>query len=1207
MNTAQEVNDSMDIAVIGISCAFPRAADKERFWDNLCRSVETVRFYSDEELRAKGVSEKKLQNSAYVKAASVLEDMEMFDAEFFGIHPNEALSMDPQHRLFLEHCWRAFEDAGYDPGQTEGNVGVFAGAAMNTYLTEVLLKNRTFVKAIGQEQIMIGNDKDYLPTRVSYKLDLKGPSINVNTACSTSLVAIHLARNSLLLGECDMALAGGVSLSLLTHNGYTYVKDGILSPDGHCRPFDEQAKGTIWGDGCGVVLLKRLSDARKDRDSVYAVIKGSAVNNDGSNKVGFTAPSVDEQSHVIIDAIAASGLEFEDIHFVETHGTGTSLGDLVELTALKQAFRSGGSRARACPIGSVKANIGHANTAAGIAGFLKAVLALKHRKLPPSLNYERPNPKFDFADSPFYVNDRLLSLDDVAGPLRAGISSMGIGGTNCHVVVEEAPVQDNVRRLDVRSEQTLILSARSRDALEKMTDNLAEYFERNPDVRLEDAAFTLQCGRRAFAYRRGLRCSSTAEAADLLKRRDSTLLDNDRFQLARDPRLASWLQGQSVDWHEQWQGTEAKRIALPTYPFDRQRFWIEPEATANQETAPGPNPDSYYTKLPDMADWFYVPSWRQTRLPLAAKPRTPVGRLLFADSSTLCERLARKWKQRGEPVVTVTQGSDFVRQGDGQYALHPENAEGYRKLFAELRDAGRLPAQIVFAWSLQPDEPAEGTIDIASLLDPQHRTLFGLLRVVQALAELNISVPMQVVALTGNAFEVTGSERLSLSASTVPGLCMVMQQEYSHLKTRTIDIELPEPGTSPFRQLEENLLQELDNESPSRVCAYRGSRRYERSYETLRIDDGAPRWRNVRSEGNYLIYSGLEGVGFTIAEHIARVIGAKVLLLEEEKFPSRDRWESWVAERPDHALTPRIRNAIYLEECGAEFIGNVGTLQETSALIERTEMRHGLIDGVIHAPGATGVRWRTNLKQLHAEGWLQHFKMINYSLIVLDQVFRDKPLDFRIMLNALASILGGYGTASVVSVSDFAKAYTAKLSRNRDPWLLQCWDASQVLWRKVRDHIPTSMYDKMLEPTALTYEEGLQCFERTFAIRDLTEMAISATSLTNRYNRWVQIEDAPAELAPVLHRRPDMQTPYAEPVTQAEVALSPLFSELLGLEKVGVNDDFFELGGHSLLGLQLVSKIREKFRLDIDSYDVYKYPTVASMAGFLQSKAAEIA
>ncbi|HEV2763752.1 MAG TPA: polyketide synthase, partial [Pyrinomonadaceae bacterium] len=425
--------EGSDIAVIGMSGRFPGARGVGQFWENLCRGVESVRFFTDEELLSAGVAPEMVRHPNYVKANGVVDDIALFDAEFFGYSPREAELMDHQHRLFLEAAWEALEDAGYDAENYPGPVGVFAGVKNpSTYFVFNLLPNRHVLETNEHMQIIFGNSGDYVTTTVSYKLNLKGPSHLIQSACSTSLVAVHVACQNILSGECAVALAGGVAISSKQTKGYLFNEGGIHSPDGHCRAFDENSRGTVGGEGLGIVVLKGLEDALRDGDHVYAVIKGSAINNDGSLKVGYTAPSVEGQARAISEAHAMAGVDPSTITYVETHGTGTVLGDPIEIAALTKAFRARTDKKQFCAIGSVKTNVGHLDTAAGVAGLIKTALALKHKRLPPSLHFERPNPRIDFAGSPFFVNRRLAEWEANGTPRRAGVSSFGVGGTNAH-------------------------------------------------------------------------------------------------------------------------------------------------------------------------------------------------------------------------------------------------------------------------------------------------------------------------------------------------------------------------------------------------------------------------------------------------------------------------------------------------------------------------------------------------------------------------------------------------------------------------------------------------------------------------------------------------------------------------------------------------------------------------------------------------------
>ena len=520
--------DGSEVAIIGMAGRFPGAQDVETFWNNLRDGVESISFFSDEELIEAGVSPDKVRHPNYVKARGVMEDMEKFDAGFFGFSPRDGAIMDPQHRHFLECSWEALEYAGYDPNRFDGLIGVYGGSGYNGYMPHCLLTNPDLVSSIGFFLLRhTGNDKDFLTTRVSYLMDLKGPSVNVQSACSTSLVATHLASQSLINGECDMALAGGVTIEVPHRRGYTYHEGEILSPDGHCRAFDADAKGTIFGSGVGVVVLRRLEDALEAGDTIHAVIKGSAINNDGAGKVNYLAPSVDGQSAAIAEAIAMADVDVDSITYVETHGTGTRIGDPIEITALTEAFRTATENKGFCGVGSVKTNIGHLDTAAGVAGLIKTVMALKHKQLPPSLNFSRPNPLIDFENSAFYVNDELQAWQNGQGPRRAGVNSLGVGGTNAFVILEEAPTLPPTDVSD-RPWHLITLSARNNDALDAATQNFANYLRENPDANLADITYTLQVGRKPFAQRRSFVCRDIDDAIAVIENKDRKRIGNGR-------------------------------------------------------------------------------------------------------------------------------------------------------------------------------------------------------------------------------------------------------------------------------------------------------------------------------------------------------------------------------------------------------------------------------------------------------------------------------------------------------------------------------------------------------------------------------------------------------------------------------------------------------------------------------------------------------
>ncbi|RLK07358.1 type I polyketide synthase [Ruegeria conchae] len=509
-----------DIAIVGMAAHLPGASSIEAYWSNLREGVESIRQLSREQLLANGETPHLLERPDYVPFAAPLDRFEEFDAEFFGLSPKEAAIMDPQHRQFLEVAWEALENAGHPPESFPGPIGVFAGCGMGSYFYFNVCSNRDLVDDVGMFLLRhTGNDKDFMSTRLSHILDLKGPSVNVQTACSTSLVATHYATQALLTGECDMAIAGGVTIELPHNRGYVYKEGEVLSPDGHCHAFDHRAQGTVFGSGAGAVVLRRLSDAIEDGDHIWGVIRGTAINNDGAAKAGYLAPSVDGQAAAISEAHVMADVQADTLDYIECHGTGTYLGDPIEVAALTQAFSETTDETGFCRLGSVKTNIGHLDTAAGVASLIKTSLALHHRQIPPSLGYEKPNPAIDFENSPFQVNDTLTDWVPHNGPRRAGVNSLGVGGTNAHAILEEAPERAASQPSDWPF-QILTLSARGKKALDANSAALAEHLRANPDQNLADIAWTLKNGRRGFEKRRVIVAETHEEAAAILEEND---------------------------------------------------------------------------------------------------------------------------------------------------------------------------------------------------------------------------------------------------------------------------------------------------------------------------------------------------------------------------------------------------------------------------------------------------------------------------------------------------------------------------------------------------------------------------------------------------------------------------------------------------------------------------------------------------------------
>ena len=1512
------------VAIIGMSGRFPGAKNIAQFWQNLRDGVESITLFSDQELEEAGVDPAILSDPNYVKAGGILDDVELFDAAFFGFNPREAEILDPQQRLFLECAWEAFENAGYDPQACPGAVGVYAGVSISSYLDNIY-SNPEIVELIGDYQILLGNDKDQLPTYVSYKFDLKGPSMAIQTACSTSLVAVCMACQSLLDYQCDMALAGGSSIAIPQKAGYLYQEGMIVSPDGHCRAFDSQAQGTVGGNGVGVVLLKRLDDAVANGDYIYAVVKGSALNNDGALKVGYTAPSIEGQAEVITMAHALAGVDPETISYVEAHGTGTPLGDPIEIKALTEAFRARTDKKNFCAVGSVKTNIGHLDSAAGVAGLIKTALALKHRMIPPSLHFKQPNPKIDFANSPFYVNDRLREWRTGATPRLAGVSSFGIGGTNAHVVVEEAPVVRPSPEMS-RPYELLLVSARTPSALEKATSNLAEHLRANPDLNRADVAYTLQVGRKPFNHRRMLVCRdlvdaasalerldpkrvltsstepkerpvvfmfsgqgtqyvnmgrelydaepffreqvdicsqllkphlgldlrsdvlypnageseqesaqrleqtaltqpalfvveyalarlwmkwgvrpramighsigeyvaaclsgvfsledalqlvatrgrlmqqaakgamlavplsekeiepllgeklslaaingpslcvvsgptesigelevhldekglagrrlhtshafhsammepllapfteqvirvkfsppelpyisnvtgswiTTAEATDpvywakhlrqtvrfadglerLLKESDPLLLEvgpgqtlstlarqhpskaseqvvlnSLRHPQERQPDVAFllttlgrlWLAGVRVDWPNFYEGAR-RRLPLPTYPFERQRYWIEAQERVESADTRAFLP---LRKRPDIADWFYIPSWKRSALPELFQQSDLSAResrwLLFSDECGVGAGLAQRLESAGQDVFTVMPGEQFVKRSENTYVINPREPQDYDALLRELNALDWIPEVIVHLWNVTPDDEAQRGIE--SFEKFQALGFYSLLFLAQALGERLNAEQLQIAVVSNQMQAVTGEETLCPSKATALGLCKVIPEEYTQITCRSIDIALPGSGLRPESRLIDQLVAELAVDTSDPVVAYRGKHRWVQTFEAVPLDERAEKSIRLRERGVYLITGGLGGIGLTLAEHLAATAQARLALLGRSAFPERDEWARWLATHDDDDDVGRkIRKFQTLEGLGAEIMIVSADVADPEALrdvVNRVTERFGRITGVIHSAGVAGGRI-IQLQTMEETRRVMSPKV--QGTLALDVVFEDAELDFLVLCSSLNAIQGAAGQADYCGANAFLDAFAHHASsRNGRHVVSVNWDAWQEVGMAVNTIVPRDMEEERAESLkqGILPAEGVEALTRILSTT-LPQVAVSTIDLPalleleegeTPSSDGEEIEEQPTSLE-TLHERPSLSSDYVTPQSEVERILASTWQKLLGVEQVGIHDNFFELGGHSLLAVQLISRLRESFQVELTVRDLFDAPTVAEIAERIES------
>ncbi|HEU5377005.1 MAG TPA: beta-ketoacyl synthase N-terminal-like domain-containing protein [Ktedonobacteraceae bacterium] len=1401
----------LDIAIIGMAGRFPGASDIEAFWQNLRQGRESISFFSDQELLAMGVDPAVLQNPHFIKASPLIKDIDQFDAAFFGYAPSEAALIDPQQRLFLECAWEALEHANCDPERFDGLIGVYAGTGMSTYLLFNVLANPTFAETEDTFPVMVGNDKDFLSTRVSYTCNLRGPSVTLQTGCSTALVSLHMACQALQNYQCDLALAGGVSLDVSHTTGYFYQESGIVSPDGHCRAFDADSQGTIFGSGVGVVAVKRLRDALEAGDLIHAVIKGTAMNNDGAMKVGYTAPGVEGQADVIVRAQGVADVSPETIGYIEAHGTGTPLGDLVELSALNQAFRAQTDKTQFCALGSVKTNVGHLDIAAGVAGLIKTVLALKHHEIPATLHFQKPHPQLDFARSPFYVNAELQPWPEGETPRRAGVSSFGIGGTNVHVILEEAPAPEESGPSGLW--QILPLSARTVPALKQAMERLAEHLREHPEQKLADVAYSLQQGRKAFTHRRALLCRTHAEAIEALTASAQTLLDGDgttwawqqpdlmlvipsqrissadfedlstnepvfretverclslltawpayqlscllnadqrgqstlmlefifSYALAQvwlawglqpkaylgsgagefvagclagsfslkeilhalvayertlpqgissvkpDPfqdltlqipalpclshRTGDWIseeEAQSVlYWAEapisilseqayqtiaqtfehpfclelgtfqpparmlgipavsgsdekglltalgqlwssgvpiNWRAFAAHErrrfCVLPTYPFERQRYWIEPHkqrGTAFASTGQGQT-NKQPGRRPDISEWFFAPGW--TSRPLyyggsrsegleASDIQAPC--LVFVDRDGLGEALVQLLHRQDLACIQVTMGHDFQISEDGQqYSIDPYQSESYDRLVEDLQTKQRFPSAIYYCWSLAPETRWSDGDSLAG-----YRSLIFLARalVKASFAHLDLTV------VTSDLFNVSGIERIVPHRVSFLAPCLVLTQEYPQIASRCVDLSYDDIF-SPRREL---LLEQLLAEKGEQdiLIAYRGQRRWTRSFEPLALSRGGKPLRELRAQGVYVILGGFGQVGYQLATFLAQKVQARLVLVGRTAVSERDQWERQLSSHePGDALVGRIQQLQALESAGAQVEAislDIADAYELKRTFTSIYQRYGEINGVIHAVGTGGVKATTILPDATESAHIQQIQAKMAGLAALDQALHGFALDFCFLISSNAAHLGGAGLTSYTVANMYLDAFVqCHNEQSPQPWISTNWDMWEV--RKQDGSAPGVQYGTF--QYVLTYQECCRIFEQIIQGYPVGQVIISSADIQARFAEHCTLkqERGGGPQTGMMHARPELQTPYVAPSVDLERRIVEVWQSLLGIERIGIDDNFFELGGTSLIGIHIIARLKQELGLEIADVLLFEGPTVRSLA-----------
>ncbi|MBK8075484.1 MAG: SDR family NAD(P)-dependent oxidoreductase [Kineosporiaceae bacterium] len=1283
-----QVDYDSAVAIVGMAGRFPGADTVSQLWANSATGRLGLREVTEDELVSVGVPPGHVADPDYVRVTGSIEGIERFDAAMFGLSRHEAELMDPQHRLFLETCVEVLENAGYPAMGMTDKVGVYAGCGFPDYTWNV-----AFGAAPGPGGALlmaIGTERDSLGSYASYKLGLRGPSITVQTFCSTSLIAVHLGVQGLLNYECDVALAGGVFLPLPQGAGYFFEEGSIYSPDGRVLPFDAGARGSVMGSGVALVALKRLPDALDAGDHISAIILGSATNNDGSQCAGYTAPGVDGQAAVIADAIAFAGVPPATIGYVECHGTGTVLGDSIEIAAMAQVFPDRADDRLV--LASLKANIGHLDRAAGVSSLIRAALALENQVLPATPTFRTPNGALANARKKFTVLTQARPWPVGAHPRRAGVSAFGLGGSNAHVVLEEAP-----QRPPAAAEPgpfLLTLSGRDATVVDQATANLAAHLDGHEDP-IADVAFTQQVSRSTFPVRRAVVCDDLADARAALgdpsrwldgearahnPRVELVLPDPARadpawcaqvsgaaHRIARDldeidsaaagsassaqltdtvlavaaalravgvsvhavdgPELAIvgevrdalglgagrhgqvaidiapdgrspahwmahtvarlWQAGCEIDWAALYAG-RPRRVPLPTYPFQRRRYWVERPSL----TAPLPEPSG---RVDDLDRWTYVPTWRSS--PRAIRDETAAlreaGPWLVLAAEPRGVLLAEHLRRLGADVTLA----QLRRRQDGDSrpggvvgeltgeVIDPATAAA--DLEALLRAAAQLPRVVVHAGALGDRTDGPASIDTPG--DPLLTGYRIALALVTAFNAVSPGTDVELLALTDAATAFGDVPPGSSAQAALAALLPVLAQENPGWVCRHLDIGtgLPVP---PAHVVAEAL------EEHAGPVALRGSTRWTRAFDHVPLAAQGQTW-SLPPGGVMLVTGGLGKVGLALARHAALDRGCRVVLLGRTPVPPRARWSELASGTTPAAA--RLQALLAIEERGGQVevvTADVADVDQVRAAIETTLQRFGALDLVVHAAGSSAADGFGPAQLVCEAGTAGHFDAKVAGLRALDDALGDRDVAL-VAFSSLSATLGGLalGPYAAANAALDVEVLSRRVRGRR--WCTVHWDT----WG-IDGGDPFSAGEFDMAPS-----EAMQIFDRIVAAVDQVDhLVISTGPLDARFTQWVVESGLGGVLGDDGERdpRPDLSTPYAEPAPGLQSDLAEILTVVLRLERVGLDDDFFALGGNSVLAIALIARIRKQLQIPVPTSAVMGYPTVRGLAAQITEMAA---
>lgn len=1191
--TMHKVNHR-DVAIIGMGVNFPCAPNLDAFWKLLSSGGDAVRRLPYARLQdlkrylsyeGKSFDEHILRNSE----AAFLEEIDKFDCAFFRLSPREASLMDPNHRIFLQTAWTTIEEAGYGADKLKGTrTGVFVGSSTEAEYKKMI----STVNPNDLSVALTGNINAVMSGRLSYLLDLRGPSLMVDTSCSSSLVAVHLACQSIQNGECDMALAGGIQIHILP---IRKTKVGIESSNGRTRTFDDQSDGTGTGEGAGIIMLKPLHKALSDGDHIHAVIRGSATNQDGKS-IGLTAPNAKAQEEVMLQAWSNAGVDPEKIGFIEAHGTGTKLGDPIEIDGIRRAFSKVTQRKQFCAVGSVKSNLGHLDNAAGIAGLIKSVLALKNRKLPPTLHVRNVNRSIQFEDSPVYVNDSLRSWESEEARL-CGVSSFGISGTNCHIVLEEAPEHSRVE--DVVSRQVFTLSARNLSSLQKGILSYLDFIEEQRDVKLVDLCYTTNTGRNHWEYRLAIICNSIDELRTRLTQLSIELTSDeekgiyfgickledqmDRARTWDGTRLNStckrFVDGAAINWHKAYEDLTVRRVSLPTYFFEKRRCWLD---------------------IPDVGDQPSYYSTRWEKLSVAWNVVEKSGTVLvFHDNSSSILALLDLYRAEGIRVIEAVVSADcFYKKNEDHYSIRlTENDFEY--LSNHLQDVHI--DRIIHALTLQ-----QGQVEDSDELEfQQKKAITSLVLLIKSFSRTNHNSNPKLLVLSSYAVRATGEQRevYPLHAALL-GLCKVIRWEQPQLGCRCIDID----AHTDMR----NILEEIYATEDEFQVAYRSDQRFVERLVTADLVKTDENESPIRERGVYVITGGLGQIGLQFASYLAKKNNVQILLLNRTAFPNRSQWKELAFKGNGRHITKQIRAIEEIEMMGSSidlYQVDVSDFNHLNKVLKEIRERYKHIHGVIHCAGIgvgmTGVPIQ--------EDCLNTFDAVLAPKISgtwnLLHALKQDNLDFTLLFSSVITLIGAVGSGSYTTanayldaISDWSQCRGKRVTTINWPYWLQDFEHETVegeqreLFKFIAPQAAFNALNTILGKKINRVVVGqLNHQSDLFKLKDYLPIKLSEelyASMKDSLTSRIALVSEPST-------KVKLTSVKGSEISEMERFVASIWHEVLGLEELSSEDNFFDIGGDSILITKVHSMLEERYTGQIRMADLFAHPTISKISSHL--------